>query len=244
VDGNSAAGLGVMSQGEVNALALSVFLPRATLPGSPFGFVVIDDPVQAMDPSKVDGLARVLCEAARDRQVIVFTHDDRLPESLRRLDLPARVAQVLRRPGSIVEVVPGGDPCEGILRDAQAVARDRAVPAEVAGRVVPGLCRSAIETACNEIARSRRLRAGGSHEDVDNLLASARTTMERLSLALFDDPERGGEVYAYLNRQFGAWAVPALKNCQAGSHETISGGVSGLLQDSRQFVEELRKVAA
>jgi predicted HAD superfamily Cof-like phosphohydrolase len=32
-----------MSQSEVNALALSVFLPRARLPASPFRFLVIDD---------------------------------------------------------------------------------------------------------------------------------------------------------------------------------------------------------
>jgi ABC-type hemin transport system ATPase subunit len=60
VDGAAGSALGVMSQGEVNALALSVFLPRARLPASPFRFLVIDDPVQAMDPAKVDGLARVL----------------------------------------------------------------------------------------------------------------------------------------------------------------------------------------
>jgi energy-coupling factor transporter ATP-binding protein EcfA2 len=79
VDGAPGSALGVMSQGEVNALALAVFLPRARLPASPFRFLVIDDPVQAMDPAKVDGLARVLEKAAADRQVIVFTHDNRQP---------------------------------------------------------------------------------------------------------------------------------------------------------------------
>ena len=83
VDGASSSALGVMSQGEVNALALSVFLPRATLPASPFRFLVIDDPVQAMDPAKVDGLARVLERTAADRQVIVFTHDNRLAQAIR-----------------------------------------------------------------------------------------------------------------------------------------------------------------
>jgi len=78
VDGTPGSALGVMSQGEVNALALAVFLPRATLPASPFRFLVIDDPVQAMDPAKVDGLARVLEATASGRQVIVFTHDNRL----------------------------------------------------------------------------------------------------------------------------------------------------------------------
>ena len=88
VDGAPGSALGVMSQGEVNALALAVFLPRARLPASPFRFLVIDDPVQAMDPAKVDGLARVLEKAAADRQVIVFTHDNRLAEAIRQLGCP------------------------------------------------------------------------------------------------------------------------------------------------------------
>jgi predicted ATPase len=50
---------------------------------------VIDDPVQAMDPAKVDGLARVLEKAAADRQVIVFTRDNRLVEPIRQQWLPA-----------------------------------------------------------------------------------------------------------------------------------------------------------
>ncbi len=50
-----------------------------------------------MDPAKVDGLAHVL-EVAKARQVIVFTHDDRLPEAARRLRLDARVLEVTRRP--------------------------------------------------------------------------------------------------------------------------------------------------
>src|SRR5690606_32006905 len=60
VDGVAGAALGVMSQGELHSLALSLFLPRATLAESPFRFVVIDDPVQSMDPARVDGLARAL----------------------------------------------------------------------------------------------------------------------------------------------------------------------------------------
>ena len=60
VDGVDGAALGVMSQGELHCLALSLFIPRATLAESPFRFIVIDDPVQSMDPARVDGLARVL----------------------------------------------------------------------------------------------------------------------------------------------------------------------------------------
>lgn len=54
---------------------LALFLPRATATESPFGFLVIDDPVQSMDPAKVDGLARVLSHVGRTRH--------QLPEQVR-----------------------------------------------------------------------------------------------------------------------------------------------------------------
>src|SRR5207237_5725460 len=94
VDGVETDALSVMSQGELSSIALSLFLPRATLPESPFRFVVIDDPVQSMDPVRVDRLARVLEEVAKTRQVVVFTHDDRLPSSLRGLQIDATILQV------------------------------------------------------------------------------------------------------------------------------------------------------
>ena len=55
VDGVPGAALGVMSQGELHSLALSLFLPRATLEFSPFRFLLIDDPVQSMDRARVEG---------------------------------------------------------------------------------------------------------------------------------------------------------------------------------------------
>ena len=45
VDATPAPTLGVLSQGEMHALALSMFLPRAALDESPFRFLVIDSPV-------------------------------------------------------------------------------------------------------------------------------------------------------------------------------------------------------
>lgn len=105
VDGVGGAALSVMSQGELHSLALSLFLPRAMLPESPFRFIVIDDPVQSMDPARVDGLARVLEEVGSKRQLVVLTHDDRLPEAVRRLEIDARIMEVTRQPGSVVTVV-------------------------------------------------------------------------------------------------------------------------------------------
>ncbi len=87
---------GLLSQGEFQALALSICLPRALVEGNPFGFLVLDDPVQAMDTETVEGLASVLAEAGRYRQLIVFTHDTRLPDAMLRLGLPASIRTINR----------------------------------------------------------------------------------------------------------------------------------------------------
>jgi len=200
VDGVAGAALGVMSQGELHALALSLFIPRATLPESPFRFVVIDDPVQSMDPSRVDGLARVLQGVARERQVIVFTHDDRLPEAARRLDVEATVIEVTRRGNSVVELKAGQDPVSRYIADAIALAASHdGIPPQAVRRVVPVICRSAIEAACAETARRRRLGDGRPHAEVEALIDGLKGTRQFAALALFDDPERTADVMARLN---------------------------------------------
>lgn len=222
VDGNAGVALGVMSQGELHSLALSLFLPRATLPQSPFRFLLIDDPVQAMDPIKVEGLARVLESVAATHQVVVFSHDDRLSEAVQRLGIEARILEVHRRPGSIVEVRSHLDPVERLFSDAHALVRDDGLPEEVRDRVVPGLCRQALEARVHEVVRNRRLSRGEGHREVETLLADARLLVPTLALALFDDPDRGGEVYRELGSRaanFGPKAVDVVKACNRGSHD-------------------------
>ena len=102
------------------------------LPESPFGFVVIDDSVQAMAPGKVDGLARVLATVAKERQVVVLTHDERLPESACRLQIPAHVIEVVRRLGSQVACRTIGDPVTQSLSGARALLRTDDLPAGAA----------------------------------------------------------------------------------------------------------------
>ncbi len=221
VDGVEGAALGVMSQGELHSLALSLFLPRATLPSSPFRFVVIDDPVQAMDPSKVDGLARVLQDIAEERQVIVFTHDDRLPEAVNRLGIPARQLQVARRGQSVVEVRPVSDPVERYFDDARALVHTPDLSQDVVGRVVPVFCRSAIEAACLEVVRRRRIGRGTPHVEVERSLEQALSLTAKASLALFDESGRGGETSSKINERFGRPARDAFHECNRGSHEGL-----------------------
>jgi len=163
VDGTQGAALGVMSQGELHSLALALFLPRATVETSPFRFLVIDDPVQSMDPARVDGLARVLDQFAKGRQVIVFTHDDRLPEAARRLGIQTKIIEVLRGEGSLVELREVRSPVQQYFEDAFALASTKDLPKIVVERVIPGLCRQSLEAACVEVVRRRRLERGEPH---------------------------------------------------------------------------------
>jgi recombinational DNA repair ATPase RecF len=213
VDGVAGAALGVMSQGELHSLAFSLFVPRATLPESPFRFIVIDDPVQSMDPSRVEGLARVLESASADRQVVVFTHDDRLPEAVRRLDIAAEILEVTRREGSIVELRRSLDPVGRYLEDALAVAVTAGLPSSAAAHVVPGLCRLALEATCMEVVRRRRLTRGEAHAAVERTVSQAGHLTGLASLALFDDVERGAEVLAHLEREAGAPLADAFRRC-------------------------------
>jgi hypothetical protein len=46
----------------------------------------------------------VLARAAATRQIVVFTHDDRLPDAIARLDIDATLVPIDRRPRSSVAV--------------------------------------------------------------------------------------------------------------------------------------------
>lgn len=241
VDGIDSAALSVMSQGELHALALSLFLPRATLPESPFRFLVIDDPVQAMDPSKVDGLARVLAAKAETRQVVVFTHDDRLAEAVRRQQIPARILEVTRREKSVVEVKSLADPVERYLADARAIARTEELPETVAQRVLPALCRLAIEAACTEVVRRVRIGRGDRHTDVEDVLREAQTTNKKMALALFGTADRTGDVLARLASAYGSFAPTCFRAVQTGSHVGYTGNLSALVEDTKRLCEKVRQ---
>jgi hypothetical protein len=210
------------------------------LPESPFRFIVVDDPVQSMDSPRVEGLARVLEEAGQHRQVIVFTHDERLPEAVRRLRLDARILEVTRRPGSVVEVVEALDPVSRSLKDARAVAMTERLPLEVARRVVPGLCRQAIEAACLDVVRHKRLGRGDPHAAVEEALESATTTKQRLALALFDDAGRAGDVLRHLNLAWGRWAGDCVNAVNRGAHGQYEGDLPHLIRETERLTGELR----
>ena len=241
IDGVAGAALGVMSQGELHSLALSLFLPRVMRAETPFDFVIIDDPVQAMDPARVDGLARVLERVAESRQVVVFTHDDRLPEAVRRLEIAAHVIEVTRGPESAVATRVVRDPVAQYLDDARALARTAELPPEVAERVIPGFCRHALEAAATEVVRRRRIGRGEAHGAVAEALERASTLLRKLALALFDEDDRAGDVMTSVKNRWGPRAADAVGLANRGSHGGVPQGLwAGLVEDVERLAASIR----
>jgi hypothetical protein len=229
----------ILSQGELVALGLALFLPRSTADDSPFRFVLIDDPVQSMDPSKVVGLARVLHRLAATRQIVVFTHDDRLLQALRRLALPATAHMIDRKEQSVVTVLPVSGRVDQYLRDADALAKDTVLPADLLAVAVSGYCRDAVDETATEIARRRILATGKSVADTEAALRSAHTTRALLALALLGDVRKtSGELDKALN-DLGPTTRDVLAACVEGVHEPDPARVKALLNDIRSLIETL-----
>ena len=232
VDGVDAAAFSVMSTGELHAITLALFLPRATRPQSPFRFVVLDDPVQAMDPSKVDALVRVLAGIADDRQVVVFSHDDRLPEAARRLAPDTMTVEVRRASESVITIGECKDPAARDLHDAQSLIDDQNVPADVLRRVVPQLCRQAFESAARDAYYARAFSAGQAREEVERTWGKVRKGPQRLALALHAD--RDANVVTWIRQK--PWRQPALDVAGRDNHG------AGLTSDPRDAVADMRKL--
>ncbi|MFJ6140997.1 AAA family ATPase [Kitasatospora sp. NPDC092286] len=221
VDDVDASALGVVSQGELFSLALALFLPRAMATQSPFNFIVIDDPVQSMDPRKVEGLARLLEEIARTHQVVVFSHDTRLPDALRFHRIKAAILEVGRFRRSKVTVRSIDDPVKRELAAARAVARDNKVPAAILGEVLPGQCRLALEAALQESARRTLLGTGLGHLVIEECIGRARELTDLAALALFGEIRGKADVYREIGRRLGPDASSIVGLCNKGAHTTI-----------------------
>ena len=239
VDGEAAVALGVMSQGELHSMLLSLFLPRLTLAESPFRFLIVDDPIQAMDPAKVDGLAQVLSDVASSRQVVVFTHDARLPEALRRMQLPARVVEVTRAERSVMTLRTTRSRPAQFLADARQVAKSRNdFGPRVAPQVVPGLCRGALEAYLQSRAWTTLLRAGKEHAAIEEAIRAAQGVHPLAALALLGDANKGGDLYGYLNQRSDN-GTATFKLLKEGAHGEFRGDVEQLVKDTEALLRDL-----
>jgi recombinational DNA repair ATPase RecF len=237
VDGTDTTALAVMSQGELHALALALFLPRATMPESPLRFVVLDDPVQAMDPAKIDGFVRVLSDLATDRQVIVFSHDDRLAEVVRRTTDNGQIVEVTRDARSEVTVRRLRTPATRYLEDARALTLDRSLPPGVVDKVLPGMCRLAIEAIARELYYRKRMTAGIDRTTIEAIWSDITSTTRRIALALFNDPD-APEMAKWRNAQ--AWRYRVLRLSTSGAHDGAHIAAAEAVNDLDRILTDLR----
>ena len=230
IDGDRAIERGALSQGELHSLALSVFLPALMMPGSPFGFAVIDDPVQVMDEHAVDGLAEVLRDAAEDLQLIVFTHDSRLLRALNVLNADYTRIDVTRSSGSVVECKTASDPVIDRIKKARTAADH--VDDQWQRQGVALQCRLAIEAACLRVIRAS-LAGQRSAERVEDTIERATqgttTTRDLMERAIF-----GGSRQAKRARDRGTY-----RNIWDDQVETTLDRINGLVH--AVFEEEARE---
>jgi recombinational DNA repair ATPase RecF len=236
VDGQPTKALSVMSQGELHALALALFLPRATAAKSPFRFVVLDDPIQAMDPAKIDGFVHVLSEIAQTHQVIVFSHDDRLASMIRETGTDARLVEVVREAGSKVTVRDNIDPALRQVNDVFALLKDDRLPDEIRTRVMPGLFRLAVEAAARQAYYAKQSLAGRSRAEFEKNWTAAKKTATRLALAVLGDPS------ADLTRWLDAKPERrhTLRVCNAVHHD----GMNVSVQEARELERTVKTLLA
>lgn len=230
VDGRPAAALTVMSQGELHALALALFIPRAAAQASPFRFIVLDDPIQAMDPAKIDGFISVLRTLAETRQVIVFSHDDRLAASIRQLGVPAQLLEVTREAGSAIAVKTADHPAKRYASDVFALVADDNVDDEIKRRAAPGLFRLAVESAAQQVFYAKRAAAGESHDESELEWETHKKTNQRVALAVLGDAT--ADISAW--RSYREHRFPALTICNKGSH----GNIPSLTKDDVRYLHK------
>lgn len=234
VDGVSTGALSVMSQGELHALALAMFIPRATNPESPFRFLVLDDPIQAMDPAKIAGFLEVLVELANTRQVVVFSHDDRLPAAIRARSVPAQLLDVAREQGSLVVVRENDLPADRYVGDAEALILDDDMDDLIKRKATPGLFRMAIEAAAHQRYFNERANAGFPHHESDMEWEQAKTTQRRVALALTGSST--GDVSAW--KAYRRHRFPTMAICATGVHNGITLD-RGTIRDLRETVRDI-----
>ncbi|WP_040517333.1 AAA family ATPase [Gordonia neofelifaecis] len=234
VDGEETGVLSVMSQGELHALALALFIPRATVGASPFGFLALDDPIQAMDPAKIDGFLTVLEELSKTRQVIVFSHDDRLPAAIRRMSVEADLIEVSREPGSRVIAKRAESPAHRYVDDAFALIVDDGVTDLVKARAAPGLFRLAVEAAARQRFFTESMKEGNAIGTAEKRWSDVRNTGPSVALAVYGDQKR--PLGSWVNHR--QYRNATLRVCTKGVH---NGQIldRGSVRDLRNTVDDI-----
>jgi hypothetical protein len=231
--GNSAA---VLSTGQRNALSLATYLPRSTQPESPFGFLILDDPIHAFDSDRVRYLAQHLIELSQRFQVIVFTHDDRLWRELRALAAtPGNMRLDRRGDGQPqVRITTAASPGIQRLNELRDILNnEQGSPIGTPDAVISmtlAICRQAVDTEVVAQIEILGRRVGSTDAAVARDLKGAKKTLDQLNL-LNDYARRAGFPTINAN-QF----RPTVHALNGGTHGRAPG------EDPKFWVRQTRKI--
>ena len=244
VDGAETSAMSVMSQGELHSLALSLFLPRASFERSPFNFILIDDPIQAMDTHRVEGIAKILSSLAQSHQILVFSHDERLTDIIRRLKLNATVIECIRGEKSSVTLRTIAHPAKQALSDAFSLTYELKKNPILFSSAIAGLCRYGVESALTDGIWNKLLLNRWSHKEIEELLGNVNKLMDLFSLYFFEDSGKAKDVYEEVSKRYGDKYVEVIKEINKQSHGKFEIGAAppdykSLIRNCESLVERI-----
>jgi hypothetical protein len=226
----------VLSTGQRNALSLATYLPRATQPGSPFGFLILDDPIHAFDTWRVRYLARHLLTLAERFQIVVFTHDDRLWRELRGLGATPTHMRMDRRGDGQPQVrvrhvaSPGIQRLDEIQRILGAEKASPIGTTPAVASMTLAMCRQAVDTEVVAQIEILARRVGSPEATVVAELRRARKTLDQL--ALLNDYARRASLRTINVNGF----TPTVHALNGAAHGKAPGG------DPHLWVRQTRKI--
>ena len=139
-----------------------------------------------------------------------------------------------------MHVAESSDPATRLLDDAFAIAVDKAVPDDIKRRVVPLLCREAVELTAKDVFSWRALAQGRSRVDVETAWESTHKVAGRLSLALSLDPDDDLAVDKW--KAGGSARKVAMTVVNKGIHQGVSD-FKAAVNATRLAVADLTRVA-
>ena len=240
-EGQSAKARSILSVGQMHALALSLFIPRATHADSPFGFLLIDDPIHALDGIRIDGLAQILHEIAKEKQVVVCTHDRRLEAALETLGLPADILRLERSTGSAVQVASEENEILQRLDDADSLSSDPNIARTTRLIAVAGCCRTAVEGAAARHFRRTAMASGRSVDDIEAELDQVGDKLwDKVELAVYGTATNRRDTASRIESDYSKGLRELLSVLNSSGHEAPSDCKPGKLPGrTRRAISQL-----
>ncbi|MFG3520738.1 hypothetical protein ACGF5S_10765 [Nocardia nova] len=96
-------------------------------------------------------------------------------------------------------------------------------------------CRQAIESASTAKVRKILGENGLSQIDIDEQLAAAERTKQKLALALFLDRTKEAAALARLDRELAPWASSVIEECNRGAHGSTRDDLENLINRAERI---------